>query len=332
MKRYGYVLVAAAALLLAETAVAGEMVRKNYHETFPVEPDARLRLLHGDGDVTIRPWERNEIEVTVRYRAEYSSLGVGDESRFRVEFRHDGNEVEVIEERRTGGFFGFRLQRTHEYTYTIHAPAGTSLDLDGDDGDVDIEGWRARIDLSLDDGDVRLRDVKAEETTIELGDGSLDIERHEGDLDVTADDGDVSVDGAVTASCAIRVEDGDVHISRSEGDFRIDTDDGEIRLRDTAARRLRIETGDGDIDLALLPVDGVDYSIDTDDGDVDLALPPGFSAVYTVDVDDGSIRISLPGETETNRRRHRVSGTLGDGNGQIRISGQDGRIRIRESR
>lgn len=320
-------------LVWSGTAFAGDTIRRNYHETFPVGLKARLRIDQGDGDVTIRSWDRSEIEITVRYRAEHHSIGVGDDDRrFSIEFHHDGNEVEAIEKRHRDGFFGLRAVRMYEYVWEINAPADTRLFIDGDDGNLDIENWRGRIDLSLDDGDIELRGVHAEETRIELGDGDIEIDDHEGDLDITIDDGDVSIDGLVAASCILRYEDGDVRISRATGDFRIDGDDGRLRLFDTAARRLRVETGDGDIELRLRQSTEIDYEIETDDGDVDIRLPAGVSATFSIDVDDGSIRLDLPEETDIRERRGRASGTLGDGNGRIRITAEDGRITVRADR
>ena len=55
-----------AALLLATAvpAAGGEIVR-DFNESFEVERGWALRLRHGDGDVTITPWDRDVVEITV---------------------------------------------------------------------------------------------------------------------------------------------------------------------------------------------------------------------------------------------------------------------------
>ena len=85
----------------------------------------------------------------------------------------------------------FHSVQEHEYTYTIMAPSYVVLDLDGDDGDIEITGWRGDIDCALDDGDVELADVENGRTRIGLEDGDVAVDGLIGELVVSGDDGDV---------------------------------------------------------------------------------------------------------------------------------------------
>ncbi|MBD3348041.1 MAG: hypothetical protein GF400_02450, partial [Candidatus Eisenbacteria bacterium] len=72
------------ALLCGQAAAV--RIDRDFHESFDVEEGFRLLLRSGDGDVTITPWEKDAIDVTVRYLADINRVGLGDSPDFEVEF------------------------------------------------------------------------------------------------------------------------------------------------------------------------------------------------------------------------------------------------------
>lgn len=169
------VFVLALSLVLAGPAAA-RVIDKHFHESFDVEPGAVLHLEHGDGDVTIEPWDRNVIDVEVTYRAEVATIGIGGDADFNVAFRQRGNTVRVID-RETG--VGIVI----------------GIHVEADEGDVVVRlapGTSARFDLETDDGEIRL-DLPgvdkprrgAEKAAGLLGDGVGSIRVHTSEGDVT---------------------------------------------------------------------------------------------------------------------------------------------------
>ena len=51
-------------LLALPGAVSAELVEKEFHHSFPVDEETVLHLDHGDGDVTLTPWDWDEVEVS----------------------------------------------------------------------------------------------------------------------------------------------------------------------------------------------------------------------------------------------------------------------------
>jgi DUF4097 and DUF4098 domain-containing protein YvlB len=320
-------------LLMALTGSAGAReIKKDFHESFDVEKGAILHLRHGDGDVTITPWDKDVLDVEVRYRAEAKTFGVGGKHQFSVEFKETGSVIHVIGKETSSSSIGFHHFKLHEYTYTIRAPEYLELNLDGDDGDVDIEDWQGKIECTLEDGDIDLRNIISGETNIDLEDGDLRIDGLEGNLSVDGEDGDVVLRDAETQQCRIRLEDGDLTIRRSEGDFEIDVSDGEIDLDRVRAGMLELSAEDGDVELDLLKVDRIDLDIRAYDGDVTVDLEPGMSAAFSIDTHDGRIRTDLPGARDLEKGRDQVSGEIGSGEGRIHIRTVDGDVTLRESR
>ncbi len=321
------------AFLMASTISAeASKITKYFHESFDVKKGFILHLRHGDGDVTITPWDQDVLDVEVRYRAEYKTIGIGGKLEFDVEFKKTGDVIHVISQEKCSGSIGFHSHRKYEHTYTIRAPEYLELNLDGEDGDVDVENWQGNIDCTLEDGDVNLRDIFSDLTNVNLEDGDLRIDGLEGDLLVDGEDGDVVLRDAKIQQCRIRLEDGDLTIKRSQGEFEINVEDGDITLDQVQAEMLDIRAEDGDVEIDLLKTEGIDLDIRAGDGNVTVDLEPGISTAFSIDTDEGRIRTDLPGAEKFNNERHRISGEIHGGKGRIRIRTADGNVVLRESR
>jgi hypothetical protein len=331
MKQISIILIAFSLLCFADGNAESREIKKDYKETFEVSRGDGLRLKSGDGNVTIRKWDQDKIEIEVHYLAEFKLFGSGKRD-FLVEFKKTNKFVEVIGKEKSTGTIGFQIFNIREYYYIIKAPDYINLDISGDDGEIDIEGWREDIEITADDGDITLVDTKAERVKIRFADGDLSIEDFEGELDIVCDDARLDLYRCKVSECLIRAEDSDVNIRNSEGTFDIRGDDGNIDLFKIKTNTLNVQTNDGDIDIELLKTDDLDLDIRTDDGDISVSLQEGISAAFTIDVEDGRIRSDLSTSDGVQKGKNWMSGRLGKGKGRIRIRTNDGRVDIREIR
>ncbi len=306
-------------------------VTKNIHKSFEVKRGMALRLSHGDGDVTIKPWDRDVLDVRVHYDAEIKTLGSGKVPDFEVEFRQRNGLIHIIGKEIASGILGICLFSRCEYTYTIRAPDYIELDLNGDDGDVQIEGWRGKIDCSIDDGDVELRDTRAPRIKVKFQDGDVHVENCRGEFSLIGDDGDVTFMNCETKHCRIRLEDGDLEMRRCSGDLDIRTDDGDVTLSRVQSRNLDIKVQDATVEVDLAGKDIINVEISTDDGNIILDIGPGISAAFSIDVDDGTIRVDLPAAVKIEKGRHWMTGEMRGGKGRIRLRTADGSVLLRES-
>lgn len=319
-------------LAVALFASAGaEEIRREFDESFDVAEGASLHLRHGDGDAIIIPWEQDVIRVEVVYHAEVKGFGFHDDLDFDVEFRQSDDVVEVIGKEPSLTIVGFFYSRYHEYTYTVHAPPYVVLRLEGDDGDVTIEGWSAAIECRLDDGDLLLREVRCPRVEVMIEDGATRGEELECELSLDGDDGDVTLKRCNVDPCLISVDDGDVDLMECSGEIRVSADDGDISLSSVRSVIMDIEADDGDVDVAVVGETVFDLDVSTDDGDVRIETPPGLSADFRIDVDDGVIEVELPEIREFVNDEGRASGVIGAGEGRIRINTDDGDVSLKES-
>ncbi len=315
------------------SAVAEEF-KKEFHQSFDVNKGDSLRLRHGDGNVRLISWEKNIIDVKVRYNADIEVFGIrlGKKHDFDVEFRQTENTVYVAGKEASSATIGYQNKNIYEYVYEIHSPDYIKLDLEGEDGNVDIENWKAEIECRIDDGDINLRNIESEKTTIWGEDGDVEIDNLIGDLTIEVDDGDLILDACETMYCRLEAEDGDITISRSKGSFNIVVDDGNVGLKQTEANGLDIHAEDGDVNLDLLSVEMFEADIETDDGDVTVDLDQGFSTSFYISADDADyIRIELDDIEDYKEDRTTKSGSIHGGKGRMKIRTADGNITIKEN-
>lgn len=282
-------------LLLSAGSVQAKPIDKRFEQSFDVAPGATLYLEHGDGDVTIEAWERDTIEVVVRYHYDVKRWALGGEERdFEMKFDQRGDHVYVAEQPTGGGVsVGVHARIRKEYTYTVKAPAYCVLDLKGEDGTVQIADMQ-------------------------------------GSLELTSDDGDIDLFQCSFARAELSVEDGEITVKSCRGDFEVECDDADLDFEDCEIALLRIEIEDGDVDLDLIAGPEVDWEIRSDDGDVDLDFAGDLSAKFSLESDGGDMRLDIPGLLDVEKRRHSLAGVLREGRWQVRIRTEDGDIRVRE--
>lgn len=317
--------------IASASAAAATEVERSFDKRFDVKPGARLVLTHGDGELTITPWDEDAISVEVRYRVHFRRVGLGTDPDLDVRFEQDGDVVRVLGKEQSSGGVGFFSKDTVEHSYRVKAPPYVELDIAGDDGDVEIEGFEGRISIRNDDGDVHLRRIRSPEVSLEMEDGDLEIEDLEGPLEITIDDGNVEVSDCKCEKAEIEAEDGEIQVESCEGSFKVSTDDGDMELERITAGEMELSTGDGRIEAEVTAAAAA-FRIEasSDDGDVVLKLGPGVSADYEVTTDGGRIEVETSGEGG-GRFHKRATGKIGDGGGRIHVTTNDGNVTLRQS-
>ena len=314
-------------------SVAAEEINKDFHQSFDVKEGDSLCLRFGDGNVELIPWEKDAIEVRVRYRADIDVVGIrlGPKDAFDVEFRQTADTVYVTGKESSGSSIGFYNKRVYEYVYEIHSPGYIRLDLEGDDGDVTIENWAAEIECRIDDGDVCLRNIVGGRTAIRGEDGDVKIDKLTGNLTIDLDDGNVTLTACDMAQCRVDGEDGDITVNQSRGSFDITVDDGNVVMERIEARGLNVSAADGDIEVDLLAGEILDAGFKTDDGNVRIELEKGFSVSFNVSADEADyILLDADGIESYKENRQSKSGSINGGNGRLQVRTADGNVTIKE--
>jgi len=306
----------------------GEVYRKEYHESFDVQDGMQLRLNHGDGDVTINPWDQDVVKIDIIYHADHSGISGVRNDLFAVDFEKTGEVLHVVSQEKNTGNLGISSRKIIQYTYQIQAPEYLVLDLKGDDGNITVKHWRNNIECSLNDGNIYLTDIMSDEVYLRAEDGDIDIKKLSGKLYVWEEDGDLKIEELKSDQCSIEIEDGTCTIDEGYGNFTIRYNDGDVRMYGIKTQKTDIRGDDGDIEFELLKSENVDIYLQSKDGSTRLRMDPAISAELSIETNHGRINTRLSNETKAKEGKNWYKANLQDAQGKIIIRTHDGSVKV----
>ena len=279
-----------AALLLPALALADTRV----DERHTLASGGRIELSNVAGKVTVRGWDRNEVQLT-------GSLGDGLQLRQEKSANRVRWEVEYPR-RHTNG----------TATLVLNVPRASELLLSTVSADQDISGIDVRR-LQADTVSGNLNAAgRSGDSKLNTVSGNVIAKLQTPRLDVNTVSGRIEAGGGVS---------GDIGAQTVSG--RVGVDAGRIQ-------RLAVETVSGGIDLStsgLAP--GGRINVESVSASVNLRLPVKVSAQLSVNSFAGSIN-SDAGTVERPRYGpgSRLDTKLGGGDGDIRIQSHSGSVRV----
>jgi DUF4097 and DUF4098 domain-containing protein YvlB len=252
-------------VLLGALAISGTALADDWSKTFQVSGRPDLRVNVNDGSVTVRAWDRKEIEARVT----------------TVHWKIP-SDVQVIEHQ-SGDRVELEVRMPH------HAFA---LNFGQQSVRVELRVPRElRSDIRTGDGSIVAENLKGE-TRLSTGDGRIEATSLDGTLDGQTGDGRIVIRGRFD-QLNLHTGDGSIEAeinsgSRITSEWSVRTGDGHITLRlpATLSADLDVHTGDGHIQSDLpVTVSGSrnDHELR---GKLNAGGPP-----LIVRTNDGSIRL-----------------------------------------
>ncbi|WP_447945425.1 DUF4097 family beta strand repeat-containing protein [Stenotrophomonas indicatrix] len=287
-------LLCAALLLVPAMALADTRVDERHN----VAAGGRIELSNVAGKVTVRGWDRNDVQLTgtlsdgLQLRQEKSANRV----RWEIEYPRRGNN---------GGA-----------TLTLNVPRSVELLLSTVSADQDISGVDVRR-LQADTVSGNLAAAgRSGDSVLNTVSGDVTARLQTPRLDVNTVSGRIEAGGGVSGEIGAQTVSG-----------RVGVDAGRIQ-------RLVVETVSGGIDLsatALAP--GGRINVESVSASVSLRLPRTVSAQLSVNSFSGSIN-SDAGKVERPRYGpgSSLDARLGSGDGDIRVQSHSGSVQVRLDR
>ena len=261
--------------------------------TVTVSRGGRLSLENVAGRVNVDTWDSD----TVRVRARHSPR-----ARVDIQERSDGVSIDASGQIGPG----------NPVDYDITAPRWMALKIEGNYGDVSIDGTAGEVSVETVQGNV----------TIHGGTGFVKAESVQGRVVVAGADGQIKLSS---------VNEG-IQVENSRGDLAVETTNGGIVLTRVQSRSVDAETVNGDIQYEGSVEDGGQYSFTTHNGDITVGLPETSNVAVTVRTYNGSFRsdVAVKGSSAIGRGR-RVTFTLGSGAAQMELESFGGTIHLRRA-
>lgn len=256
---------------------------------FTVNQGERLEVNNFRGDVVVRAWDREAVEI----RADLS----------------DRQTVEVV---RTGRMVRVRPRNERgpqAADFEIRVPRWMSVRIEGTQLDVTVHGTEAEISAETVSGDV----------VVEGGRGLISLQSIQGEVHLKGARGRVDV---VSVSDDVTLEDvwGDIHVQTTNGDVLLE------RIRSSA---VRASTVNGEVSYDGTIADGGSYTFTTHNGDVAVLVDENVSATVAVSTYHGAFRSDIPIRLTGTTLSRQFSFTLGSGGARIEVESFNGEIILR---
>ncbi len=193
-------------------------------KTFKVNKGGSLSVSLAAGDIQIKTWDKNEVEV----------LYEEDEDDYRdVKILQDDSNITI---------------RSDSYTdFEITVPSEYNLSLNSSGGDIKVLGnIKGEIDANTAGGDIQLKDVNGEIQASTAG-GDVKCGNIKGNVKLSSSGGDIVV-GKVEGECIVSTGGGDVSVDNVEKTLTVSTGGGNV-TSSNVGNDVKITTGGGDVSV-----------------------------------------------------------------------------------
>ncbi|MHC4240115.1 MAG: DUF4097 family beta strand repeat-containing protein [Planctomycetota bacterium] len=150
---------------------------------------------------------------------------------------------------------------------------------------------------------------------------SLECRTSYGSIKVRDLQGDIR---ARTSFASIKTED-------TQGGVDLETSYGSVTCRNVASTDIKAESSFGGIKIfcsSVMPA-GFNADVETSYGGIEFNAPEGFSGAVDLETSFGSIKTKLPVTAKGHISKDRIRGTIGQGNGSLRLKTSFGSIRLK---
>jgi len=283
----------------------------------------QLRVEHGPirGQQTLRviyPARRITFADDRRGWGSRTTVRVEDDGTFDND--HDaGSRVEISG--RSGG-----LEAQADLTVAI--PAGKKVSLRLAAGEVNVTNVDGQISIGVDAARVATKGTS----------GGLSLDAGSGEVSITDAQGDVSLDTGSGGITLGQIRGGRLSVDAGSGrlsatdinatDIDLDLGSGGATLKNVTATNVKLDCGSGSTEIDLAS-DIRLLDIDAGSGGVTVWIPATLGAKVDIEAGSGGIDLGVP-VTVSRWDSDHVVGTIGDGQGTIRIDAGSGGVRLKK--
>ena len=276
-------------------------------KVFDVKSGGNLLMDDVRGDVTIRTWKKNKVQIHEIKRMDIftkiEAQAAMKES--KSGYIQQGNTVRV-----GGPAFD---RKWIQSKFDIFVPVKFNCDIKTHGGDLSVTGIKGSLNAATGGGDIRLMEIDGpvktktgggdieisrttQEVTAKTGGGDVNVSYSSGPVNVTTGGGDITI-SETKNQVEVRTGGGDAEIRKTQGNVKVKTGGGEIEVYD-ATGEVTAQTGGGEISIRnvtgnlLATTGGGDIEAQTVGGTINAKTGGG-----TVDLKDiqGALEVTTGG-------------------------------------
>ena len=256
--------------------------------TFAMAGIQKVEIAYGSANVEFLETDGTEFVVREYLYKNHGSV----ETQLKVE----GDTLSIVRENdfSTVFWFGFRNRGVDKVEILLPESYRGAVEVSTGSGNIgaDADLVLHTFDASAGSGNIRCRNVEAEDIKVSAGSGNISLDRAEGHRDISTGSGNIRVLGGA----------GNTLVAAGSGNIALEGVEG--KLEGTA--------GSGNIRAVFGAVTG-DISVTTVSGDIKLELPEGSAFSYEGSSVSGIIRTDFDGALDWNKKGNQASGSYGNG-------------------
>ncbi|MBD1388875.1 DUF4097 family beta strand repeat protein [Neiella sp. HB171785] len=296
-------------LWLTTLAQAGEAI----DQTLAANPGERVEVTHVNGKVSIKGWDKNEVQVT----------GELSDNAEEFVFERRGSTIEITVKEKDGSWNNSKGDRL-----TIYLPQQSSVNYESTNGDLTLDLLDGDLNSETINGDIDLSRINGK-VRVEVINGDVDSKDINGDLKLNTVNGDVTVANLRGDSIGLETVNGDIDIEGNVGSFRATTVNGDIQLSGSTVNELEVSSVNGDIDATITLAEAGRIKASSVGGDIKFVFVEQPQAKFTIDGHQGDIVNKLSDDKIKEQQYtgfQSLSFSLGDASGAVKISTIKGEI------
>ena len=271
------------------------LAQQSVSESAPMSANGTLDVSNVSGEVTIRAWDRPEVQVKGE---------IGDDQ--KLEFSADGEHtrIEVHSEH--------DRHDDDDADLEIRVPSTSRVRANTISANLNVTGMTNELELQSVSGDIDT-EVFGADVTVETISGSIEVAGHH-----------------QSAEMHLGVVSGDAWVRDVDGDVTARTISGDLNIRAGKLRRARIDTTSGDVHVQASLEPDARFEVDSTSGDLQLELCGKPEGDYELTSFSGDIMAyDRHGEP---RNEHGPTSelrfTLGKGGALVRVDSLSGEITL----
>ncbi|HKW62888.1 MAG TPA: DUF4097 family beta strand repeat-containing protein [Candidatus Acidoferrum sp.] len=214
-------------------------------EPKPVLPDARIAILNGRGDITVRSSDEAQVRVDGRKNVNAWSESDAEHlaSAVSVEIVKNGDAYEVRPVNSRSGDSRVSLD------LDISVPKKAPLTIHNDHGDVSVSDMGKPVTVNTTTGDVEVRDT-AGDVTIDTQRGDVKVSDTKGNVKIGGRGGEVNVSGATGALTVDGEFRGPIRADKIAKGVRLTSHRADLTISQLSGH---MEAGPGNLEIADAP-------------------------------------------------------------------------------
>jgi hypothetical protein len=265
--------------------------------SFNVQKGGRLEVKVDFGEITIIPWDKQEVSIR--------ATGLDEDEIQYLKMKGDKNKVTVK-------LHGAYEESSHDAEFEIRMPAEFDAELSTGGGDIKIEGdLKGSVEGSTGGGSITLKNVLNGKLSLSTGGGDVRGGTIGGDVDLSTGGGSVTLDdvqgnvrtssgggdiriGKASGTASVSTGGGTISVNGATGEVKLSTGGGDVDVRD-ASGRVKVSTGGGNVDLKNITGSIVSS---TGGGDVTAELNPSGKGDSKISTGGGDIKLYIVGNAK----------------------------------